>query len=466
MAKTKVKRLNHREEKKNPFNFRFNKVKHKVVNQQRANESDPIGRRSQIRPDKIPAKKLIKKKDNAEYMSEMFEKKRKAQAERDKTETLRCKVDDQFNDLKSSFLSKAFARNEPNDSKQIDSYDLIFNDLLVNGDQRQDLKLPTLTSSSNRASNSASNPASNQRTDLRTDLMNVDCDTNLPDAIELLDQASAVPELKDAVLFKLVELLRFSKMSNLKEICNLMVYCEFLLQITSKAYFPELIKTVQNVLILFSKSHDHDKLFLPIYKLQKLKENRDFLHFDDQTSDRRKSITFDSKTISTIDFEKNESQLKLSLLDETLKLIIELKARYKQLEAFEFIFYYVDKLIDQLISDYPSLQIELSQAGRSDSECKPKLQPLVMPRQKPSILPMLEPDYSLTELKRTTQEIEQGMRKKLKRVSKSVQRDVKKESALASSVKLQETMEKDRVRKEKVKRLISEIQAERSMFKK
>ena len=58
------------------------------------------------------------------------------------------------------------------------------------------------------------------------------------------------------------------------------------------------------------------------------------------------------------------------------------------------------------------------------------------------------------------------MRKKLKRVSKSVQRDVKKESALASSVKLQETMEKDRVRKEKVKRLISEIQAERSMFKK
>lgn len=187
MAKAKVKRLNHKEEKKNPFNFRFNKVKHKVVNerQQRVNEQgsnpyqsrnranelrkksllveyknknktghikfvekkeDPIGNRAPLRQDKNPAAKR-KGKDNAEYMSEMFEKKRLAQAERDKTENLRNRVDDQFNALKNSFLSKEFARKELSDSKQVDSYDLIFNDLLVNGGQRYVPRLPTSSSS-------------------------------------------------------------------------------------------------------------------------------------------------------------------------------------------------------------------------------------------------------------------------------------------------------------------------------
>ena len=314
---------------------------------------------------------------------------------------------------------------------------------------------------------------SKQTSKLRTELMNVDCDTNLLDAVEVLDRASAVPKLKDAVLFKLVELLRFSKMSNLREICNLVVYCKFVIQFTSKAYFPELIKTIQNVLILFGKGRDNDKLFLPIYKLQKLKEKRDFLHFNDEQPgggkdvDSKESITFDSKTISSIDFEslKDETRLKSSLLNETLNLVVELKTRYRHLEAFEAIFYFVNKLTDQLISDYPSLQTELSRAGRVDSECKPNLKHLVMPRQRPPILPMLEPDYSL-EVKPTRLKIEQGMRKKLKRETKSVQRELKKENALVSSTKLQETMEKDRIRKEKVKRLVAEIQAERSMFKK
>lgn len=454
MAKAKVKRLNSKEEKKNPFNFKFNKVKHKVVNQrqQRDNEPDRNGDRSQPRPDKHPAKR--KAKDNAEYMSEMFEKKRLAQAERDKTENLRAKVDDQFNELKNAFLTKESAQKESSDRKQIDSYDLIFNDLLVNGGQRHEVKLPTLSSKSS--------------SNLKSDLMNVDCDTDLLVAVETLERASAVSKLDDAVLFKLIELLRFSKMSNLKEICNLVVYCKFILQITSKAYFPELIKTVQNVLILFSKSRDNDKLFLPTYKLQKLKEKRDFLHLtDEQAFDSEEPITFDGKTISSIDFGtlKDEQPLKLSLLNEIINLIVELKTRYKQLEAFESIFYFVNKLIDQLIADYPSRQTELSRAGSVDSECKPKLQHLVMPRQKPSILPMLEPDYSL-EVKPTHQEIEQSMRKKLKRETKSVQRELKKDSALESSVKLKETMEKDRIRKEKVKRLVAEIQAERSMFKK
>ena len=303
---------------------------------------------------------------------------------------------------------------------------------------------------------------------LQTVLINVDCNTSLLNAIGLLSVATAVPKLKDAVFFKLIELLRMSKMSSLKEICNLVVYCKFVLQITSRAYFPELIKTVQNVLILFGRSRDHDKLFLPIYKLQKLKEKRDFLQFNDQQAcDHNELITFDFKTTSSIDFEslKDENQLKLSLLSEVLNLIVELKTRYKQLQAFESIFYFVNKLTDQLISDYPSLQAKLSATSRMESECRPTLQHLVLPRQRPSILPMLEPDYSV-EPKRSNREIERGMNKKLKRESKSVQRELKKDSAFISSVKLQETLEKDRVRKEKVKRLVAEIQAERSMFKK
>ena len=141
MAKTKVKRLNPKEEKINPFNFRFNKAKHKLVNegQQRVNRLASVGKREQLRSIKNSAKR--KAKDNAQYMAEMFDKKRLAQAERDKTENLRDKVDNQFNELKSAFLSKEFARKEPaSDGKQIDSYDLILNDLLVNGGQRQAIK--------------------------------------------------------------------------------------------------------------------------------------------------------------------------------------------------------------------------------------------------------------------------------------------------------------------------------------
>lgn len=302
---------------------------------------------------------------------------------------------------------------------------------------------------------------------LQTVLIDVDCDTNLLNAIGLLSVATAVPKLKDAVFFKLIELLRMSKMSNLKEICNLVVYCKFVLQITSRAYFPELIKTVQNVLILFSRSRDHDKLFLPIYKLQKLRENRDFLQFNDQPGDQ-KLITFDFKTISSIDFEsvKDENRLKLSLLNEVLNLIVELKTRYKQLQAFESIFYFVNKLTNQLISEYPSLQAKLNATVQAESDSRPTLQHLVLPRQRPSILPMLEPEYHTAEPKRTNREIERALNKKLKRETKSVQRELKKDNAFLGSVKLQETLEKDRIRKEKVKRLVAEIQAERAMFKK
>ena len=296
---------------------------------------------------------------------------------------------------------------------------------------------------------------------LQTVLINVDCDTNLLNSIALLSLSSSVPELKDAVFFKLVELLRLSKMSNLKETCNLVMYCKFILQITSKAYFPEMIKTVQNILILFGRRTENDKLFLPIYKLQRLKNRRNFLHF---TTDQSELIEFDFKTIASIDYDNlDEDKLKFSLLNEVLDLINQLKDRYKQLEAFESIFYFINKLVDQLIVDYPFLEVKLRQTSMMD--CKPKLTHLVLPRQRPQILPMLEPNYS-AKLKHTDKEMEQSMRKKLKRETKSVQRELKKDSAFISSVKLEETLEKDRIRKEKVKRLIAEIQEERSMFKK
>lgn len=301
---------------------------------------------------------------------------------------------------------------------------------------------------------------------LQTTLLNVNCETNLLNSIGLLSLACAVPDLKNAVLFKLIELLRLSKMSNLKEICYSIMYCKFIFQITNKAYFPEMIKTVQNVLILFSKRMDYDKLFLPIYKLQKLKEKRYFLNFNESSADYE-LIKFDFKNIASIDFNSlDTNQFQLSLFDETLNLVVELKERYKQLEAFESIFYFVNKLLDQLALDYPSFKSKLNQiVNQIDSDSKPKLTHLVLPRQKPLILPMLEPNYTV-QIKHSAREVEQSMNKKLKREAKSVQRELKKDTAFLSSVKLQETLEKDRIRKEKVKQLISEIQVERSMFKK
>lgn len=179
----KVKKINPKKTE-NPFNLRFNKIKHKVVNEKlqrsefgsnpyqsrnRANElrkqsllvefknknktgfikfedkKKMLNENKKLNDDKVrkndakTAKKSQtnqttnqKKKNNSEYMSEMFEKKRLAQLERDKIENLKDKLDDKWNDLKSSFLSKELSRKESNHGKQIDSYDLIFNELLTN----------------------------------------------------------------------------------------------------------------------------------------------------------------------------------------------------------------------------------------------------------------------------------------------------------------------------------------------
>lgn len=182
MGKVKVKKLNHKEEKTNPFDLRFNRVKHKIVNQklnrselvsnpyQSRNRANELRKKSLLvdyknrnktgsvrfvnetnkspedestsgvrnQPNKNQAKQSNKratKKDNAEYMSEMFEKKRLAQLERDKMDNLKDKLDDRWNQLKNSFLLNETSRKS-NETKKIDSYDLIFNDLLINGGER------------------------------------------------------------------------------------------------------------------------------------------------------------------------------------------------------------------------------------------------------------------------------------------------------------------------------------------
>lgn len=307
---------------------------------------------------------------------------------------------------------------------------------------------------------------------LQTVLINLDCDTNLLNTIGILSLSTSIPELKNAVFFKLIELLRLSKMSNLKEICYLIIYSKFLIHLTSKSYFPELIKTIQNILILFSKEKN-SKLFLPIYKLQKLKDKNSFLNINEESIEKFELIKFNLKHITTIDFKnlENENQLKISLLNEVLELIKELKIRYKELEAFESIFYFINKLTNQLKLDYPFLNDQFTKLLELDLELKPKLSHLILPRQKPNIISMFEPDYNsdLLSQKRRQQsakDIERNIRKKLKRELKSTQREIKKDNAFINSIKLEETLEKDRERKEKVKKLISEIQEERSMFKK
>ena len=164
MGKAKVKKFiskNQKEAKQNPFNLRFNKVKHKIVNERnQTRNSNPYQSRSRateirkqslladyknrnktgfvkfVNKDEITIKKDNGnqfKKSNAEYMSEMFEKKRLVQLKRDKIDNLKDKLDNQWNEMKCSFISKELAKKQSKeDDKQIDSYDLIFNDLLTN----------------------------------------------------------------------------------------------------------------------------------------------------------------------------------------------------------------------------------------------------------------------------------------------------------------------------------------------
>ena len=49
---------------------------------------------------------------------------------------LRDNLDDKWKLIKDDFLKKELARKELNVSNKIDSYDLIFNDLMVNPTQR------------------------------------------------------------------------------------------------------------------------------------------------------------------------------------------------------------------------------------------------------------------------------------------------------------------------------------------
>lgn len=187
MGKVKAKKILKKEEKKNPFDLRFNKVKHKIINEKqkkcvygsnpyesrnKANELrkktllveyknrnktgtikfvDKQNQKTGNRQDRGDNRSIdkdesrsrqTKKKDNAEYMSEMFEKKRRSQIEKEKIEDLKVKLDDQFNQIKNSFLSREMARKELSNSKKIDNYDLILNDLLINRSERYVPNLP------------------------------------------------------------------------------------------------------------------------------------------------------------------------------------------------------------------------------------------------------------------------------------------------------------------------------------
>ena len=448
-----------------------------------------------------------KRQQHAEHMNDLFRQKLESRLEKERLDNLKNKLDDQWAGLRSSLRPSKDESEEKLSTDNVDDYDLILNDLMYNKGERcvrgqllkgeedknqEHLQRPNIIpiSQSNitafeqhldKITTHQSyeqvklelesfmnfkkfNSAMCNR--LRVALVEVDSSRPVLNNAAVLLLASTVSSLKSCVHFKLAEILKTASLDSIDVAVNLIYYIKLTSKLMGNFYSPESIKSINNLLILSLRPVEYDKNFLPLYKIQKLKQGRHFMTLNEFVQPKE-AFEFCLESVCLSKFQSLSTDEQKTLLFLQLKqLIVDFIAKYKSLDAFDSIFFFTNKLLVALQQNHSPFASHVDELLDLLVRFRPEVSQIQLPKPPPVMLAMFEPDFNDNDLKPSPKKQEKEMKRKLRREMKSARREIQKDSAFIQGFKSQETMERDRVRKEKVKRLIQEINVERSLFKK
>jgi hypothetical protein len=474
-----------------------------------------------------------KKRSHEERMRDLYNAKIESRVDKERMDVLQNKLDDQWSGLRLVLEAAKAPSNDLDLKDGNDSYDLILNDLMFNKGERcvqgDLLKKTTAVDASNKPKvtfadrtttavvcdptepipmglsnitvfgqrlailQSASSYPEVKETlesllsfkrwlpqmyrQLQGALVELDSSRSLLSNSATLLAASIVPSLRQSVHFKLAELLRSATNDSISSVLSTLQYTRLSVRLAEKRYLPETICAINNLLVLSLPKGDHDRLYLPTHRFQKI-ACRSFLTLPVDRIDLAEQITLSLQAIvsnPSIDFTENE--LKVAVFFELTKLIRQLFEQLNSSSAFEGIFHFTRRLLRLVKELRPSYGTVIDQLLSVGVEQQPSVEPVHVADDRPLMLDLLEPNFDFddgddqreTDVEKVQVKIRRRnneLKRKLKREMKSAQREIKKDSAFLQTIKLTETIERDRVRKEKVKKLIQEINDERSMFKK
>lgn len=264
-------------------------------------------------------------------------------------------------------------------------------------------------------------------------------------------------ELKQQVLLKLINFLRVLKYDSIDEIAKRLLVCDVLNSSFPDHFFPEIIASLQNILILFEPVYA--SVFIPSFSFEKIASSEILCWTEDMDFDCLPEFTFRSVFKDEI---SSSSKRKSIIFTAVINLIEKIFAKYSNLDASQAIFSRMMPILVNLQEKFTEPMSQRLFGLIENLNNSKQLHFLAFERKKPVMLKMLDPrigDSRRRDDKKKLQRV-------VKREFKSAARELRKDGAFIRDIVLKDTIAKDEARKRKVKKLMSEIAQERSMFKK
>lgn len=428
-----------------------------------------------------------------EYLDEIAQEKMKRQQEREENMQLTNKLDNDWNSIRNLIKHKGSLGTDKNAAAN-EEYDVLLNQLIFGGDEKR-VSFKDQPETTGREKKDIETSLNVQMCEHISTLIQssspdeikqsfdflVSCEVKRLNSsvikllvkclrskfvgkcslksISLLMFALSFREWQNFSLVHLVHFLNHVNYRNVNDVAKRIFLCKILIESSSK-FFPEVIVSLRNLLVLFSQDDSVASSFVPSFIRQKL-DDSDVYHFTDIPAD---SIRSELSMVEV--FDKNLSQrkdIRFSLLLATLDLLKKTIETYNGFHAFEAIFLPFLPILDSIRKRFPlSTSQVVTNLQEKINESK-EIKPLSFESTRPTMITMLEPRMEPLRKNRDSQKV---LVKSYKREFKSAQRELRKDGAFLRDVVLKDTLSSDKIRKEKVKRLMSEIAEERSMFKK
>lgn len=430
-------------------------------------------------------------RSSADYLEEIAEEKLKRKMEREENAQLTRKLDEDWGLVRNLIKHKG-AQEEKSSGKNED-YDLLLTSLLFGDQERKPLVKKGEQKELDQAKAVSLNVVVLENLHTMMQSKNVlevkecfdfliSCDNKRPNSsvteqllkylsskglnkctlrsVCLLVFALSFKELQSFAVTKLISYLRVPNYSSIEGIARKILLCHIFSTSLTQKFIPETVVALQNLLVLFCQANSLKEKFVPSFLHEKFISNNAF-ELDD------KNLQDIGLTLILPDFfDKDLAQkecIKHKLLLLTLQVLQRFVKLYKKLDTFESIFIDFPVILSALEKRLPNLTSNIIQEITTSFDETRETVPVTLERKKPKMISMLEPRIEPLKKKHDSRKL---LIKSYKREFKGAQRELRKDNAFIRETVLKGTLEKDRKRKEKVKKLMAEIAEERSMFKK
>ena len=165
--------------------------------------------------------------------------------------------------------------------------------------------------------------------------------------------------------------------------------------------------------------------------------------------------------------DTNRKIIAYHLALQVFQLLFALFEKYSQLHIFQTIAVHIKTNVENLAKESVPQQLKTLLNGflaKFDQTRPPVIVNDIRP--KPFILPMLEPMFDDKLKTKPLCDDKKKLNKVYKRELKGAQREIRKDAVFMRNVYLKEVEKKDRIRKQKVKQLLSDLSAQQGLYKK